>query len=217
MTDDTEGDGAADAGTNAPDTTAPETKAPETKAPQTKAPSGPPQINISHQYVKDISFESPNSPQSLMPGQKMPNIEVNFDVQARPASDGRFEISLRITADATNVDLGAKVFVVEVVYAGMFALQNIPEEHVHATCLIECPRLLFPYARRVVSDLTRDGGFPPLMLDPIDFSDIYRHNMERQQAEAQSDGPSNGGNGNGDGDASSSGPGNGSGGDGGDA
>ncbi|MFP6757968.1 MAG: protein-export chaperone SecB, partial [Alphaproteobacteria bacterium] len=106
----------------------------------------------------------------------------------------RFEVSLRITADATNVDSGAKMFVVEVVYAGMFALQNIPEEHVHATCLIECPRLLFPYARRVVSDLTRDGGFPPLMLEPIDFVALYRQS-EKAREEAESAPTNGGGNG----------------------
>jgi preprotein translocase subunit SecB len=144
-----------------------------------------PQIQITQQYVKDLSFESPNAPATLAPGQTRPQIEVNFDVQARPLESNVYEISLRITADATNVESSAKMFVAEVVYCGLFTLRNIPAEHVHPTCLIECPRLLFPFARRVMADLTRDGGFPPLMLDPIDFGELYRHHARQQQADAE--------------------------------
>ena len=140
-------------------------------------------MTITGQYLKDLSFESPNVPASLVAGLPMPTIDVNVDVQAKPMGDGRFEVVLRITANASR-DSGP-VFVAEVLYAGLFAFQNMKQEALHAACLIECPRLLFPYARRVVSDITRDGGFPPLLLDPIDFSDLYRQHMEKAQATQQ--------------------------------
>lgn len=149
------------------------------KIPKTEQTGGQPHIGITHQYVKDISFESPNAPQTLMGNREMPRIDVNVDVQARVAVEGQFEVSIRITADAKEND--SSIFVVEVIYAGLFVLQNIPEDQVQAVCLIECPRILFPYARRVVSDLTRDGGFPPLLLDPIDFAELYRHHVAQQQ------------------------------------
>ena len=142
-----------------------------------------PQMTISGQYLKDLSFESPNVPASLVAGLAMPTIDVNVDVQAKPMGDGRFEVVLRITANASR-DSGP-VFVAEVLYAGLFAFQNMNQEALHAACLIECPRLLFPYARRVVSDITRDGGFPPLLLDPIDFADLYRQHREKAQATQQ--------------------------------
>ena len=146
---------------------------------QSTTEPGQPHIGITHQYVKDISFENPNAPESLLSSQELPRIEVNVDVNAKAATDSRFEVSLRITAGAKQDD--TTIFVVEVIYAGLFVLQNIPPDQVQAVCLIECPRLLFPYARRVVSDLTRDGGFPPLLLDPIDFAELFRHHMAQQQ------------------------------------
>ncbi len=157
------------------------------------AAAGQPHIGITHQYVKDLSFENPNAPESLLSGQELPRIEVNVDVNARAAQDSRFEVSLRVTASAKQDD--ATIFLVEVIYAGLFVLQNIPQDQIQAVCLIECPRLLFPYARRVVSDLTRDGGFPPLLLDPIDFAELFRHHMaQQQQASAAGDKPAADGN-----------------------
>ena len=153
-----------------------------------------PHIGITLQYVKDISFENPNAPESLLSGKELPRIEVNVDVQARAAQDSQFEVSLRVTANAQQD--GAAIFVVEVIYAGLFVLQNVPPDQIQAVCLIECPRLLFPYARRIVSDLTRDGGFPPLLLDPIDFAELFRHHMAQQQeAQAAAEKPAEGGNG----------------------
>lgn len=158
-----------------------------------EAATGQPHIGITHQYVKDISFENPNAPESLLSGQELPRIEVNVDVQARSAQDSRFEVSLRVTANAKQDD--AAIFVVEVIYAGLFTLQNIPQDQIQAVCLIECPRLLFPYARRIVSDLTRDGGFPPLLLDPIDFAELFRHHMAQQQQAQAAEKPAENGNG----------------------
>lgn len=146
--------------------------------------AGAPGIVVNVQYVKDLSFENPNAPQSLAATQTRPQIEVNVDVQARGAAPNVFEVALRITATAKQGETVA--FVVELLYAGVFTLQNIPQEQLELVLLIECPRLLFPFARRVIADATRDGGFPPLMMEPIDFVQLYqRHRMAAQQPVAQ--------------------------------
>ena len=147
------------------------------------ANTGRPQMSITAQYLKDLSFENPAAPGSLAAGLAAPKIEVNVDVQAKPMGEDRFEVVLRITATASRDSAG--VFVAEVLYAGLFGFQNMGQDALHAACLIECPRILFPYARRIVSDVTRDGGFPPLFLDPIVFAGLYRQHVERAQAEKQ--------------------------------
>ncbi len=141
---------------------------------EAEAPEGPadvPQIQIRAQYVKDLSFENPNAPQSLG-GEEAPRIEVAVDVGAQALGDDHYEVELRITANADRG--GEKVFVVEVQYAGIFQLAAAPQEVLEPLCLIECPRFLFPFARQIVADATRDGGFPPLMLEPIDFVQLYQ-------------------------------------------
>lgn len=139
-----------------------------------------PQISIAAQYVKDVSFESPGAPNSLRPSEDKPNIGVSVDVKAQNLGNNGYEISLRIGATAkrgtgTNEQV---VFITEVEYAGVFIVNNIPPEELQPALLIFCPGLLFPYARRIVSDLTRDGGFPSLMLDPIDFARLYQQRVE---------------------------------------
>jgi preprotein translocase subunit SecB len=141
-------------------------------------PGGTPQIQVLAQYVKDLSFENPAAPMSLQPGQK-PALEVGVDVQARGLGVDQYEVLIRVRADAKAAS--QTVFVCELSFAGVFLLKGIPQENVQPLLLIECPRLLFPFARRVVADVTRDGGFPPLMLDPIDFAALYRMQMARQQ------------------------------------
>ena len=136
-----------------------------------------PQIQVLAQYVKDLSFENPAAPVSLQ-GQK-PALEVGVDVQARGLGVDQFEVMIRVRADAKAAT--QTVFVCELTFAGVFLLRGIPQDNVQAVLLIECPRLLFPFARRVVADVTRDGGFPPLLLDPIDFAALYRMQMARQQ------------------------------------
>jgi preprotein translocase subunit SecB len=106
-----------------------------------------------------------------------PKIEVNVAVNAKRAGDAVFEAELKITAKATSED-GNNAFVVELLYAGLFGLTNVPEEALEPFLIIEAPRILFPFARRIIADATRDGGFPPLMLDPIDFASLY---MAQQQ------------------------------------
>ena len=129
-----------------------------------------PQVAIITQYVKDLSFENPNAPGRLQV-QSQPRIDVNVGVNARKAADDVYEVELKISAKA-EVDAGA-AFMVELLYAGLFGLKNVPEEAIEPFCIIEGPRILFPFARRIIADAVRDGGFPPLMLDPIDFSALY--------------------------------------------
>ena len=137
-----------------------------------------PQVGILTQYVKDLSFENPGAPQTLqMEGQ--PRIEINVNVNARRAGDDVYEVEIKIDARAHNEDTA--VFVVELLYAGLFALRNVPEEALEPFLVVEAPRLLFPFARRIIADATRDGGFPPLLLEPIDFGALY---MAQQNAKA---------------------------------
>ncbi|MBF0251556.1 MAG: protein-export chaperone SecB [Alphaproteobacteria bacterium] len=146
-----------------------------------------PALIINGQYVKDLSFESPNSPHILGDLQqgKQPDVNVNVDVQANKIEGGPsqnlFEVILEMRAEL-KVE-GKTGFLVELKYAGAFTI-NVPEEHLGAMLLVECPRLLFPYARNIISDTTRDGGFVPLQLQPIDFAGMYRANLE-QQAKTQ--------------------------------
>jgi len=148
---------------------------------EVKISSENPHVQVHAQYVKDLSFENPDAPKSLTNQTKPPNIEVSVDVGARNLTASQFEVELRITADASNGD--AKAFVVEVLYAGVFTLQNVAQERLKQVCLIECPRLLFPFARRIVADATRDGGFPPLLLEPIDFASLYLQSVEADTPE----------------------------------
>ena len=129
-----------------------------------------PQVAIITQYVKDLSFENPNAPASLQV-QGQPRIDVNVGVNARKAADDVYEVELKISAKA-DTDSGA-AFMVELLYAGLFGLKNVPDEAIEPFCIIEGPRILFPFARRIIADAVRDGGFPPLLLDPIDFGALY--------------------------------------------
>ena len=148
-------------------------------------PAGQPQqapITVNAQYLKDFSFENPNAPQSL--GQAAaPQIEVGVNVGTRNLAQGVFEVTLALNATAKR---GAEtVFIAELSYAGVFTLQGIPEEHVRPVLLIECPRLLFPFARNILADATRDGGYPPLLLQPVDFVDLYRRQVENAGGTAE--------------------------------
>lgn len=147
------------------------------------------QVGVIAQYIKDLSFENPNAPQTLQKlSEARPQIDVGVNVAARPLADDRYEVDLKITAKATQDDQPA--FVVELLYSGLFAAVNLPQDALQPFLLIECPRILFPFARRIVADATRDGGFPPLLLEPIDFASLYRQHLDQAQAEA-SDTPAN--------------------------
>jgi preprotein translocase subunit SecB len=141
-----------------------------------------PAMRILGQYLKDFSFENPNAPQSLTPQQKQPDINISVNVNARNLGPNDFEVELHLDAKASGDD--KTIFAAELLYAGIFRLEGFPQNLLHAAVLIECPRMLFPFARQIMADATRNGGFPPLMLDPIDFAAMYQQRM-RQQAEAQ--------------------------------
>jgi preprotein translocase subunit SecB len=145
-------------------------------------PEAPQNFIVKGQYIKDLSFENPHAPQSLIASGNKPSIDVNVDLKAQKLQDDIYEMTLHIAAKA-SAD-GNTLFLVDLAYAGIFQLTNIPAERVETMILIDCPFVLFPFARRVISDVTRDGGFPPLMLDPIDFQALYMHNSGRQAAAA---------------------------------
>lgn len=136
-----------------------------------------PSFTVKGQYIKDLSFESPHAPHSLMASGDKPAIDVNVDLKGEKLQDNFYEMVLHLSARA-SVENGT-LFLVDLAYAGMFELVNIPLEKVEPLLWIECPFVLFPFARRVVADVTRDGGFPPLMLDPIDFHALYLQNKSR--------------------------------------
>ena len=142
----------------------------------------PPQLNVLAQYTKDLSFENPNAPGSLAPQAQPPQINIQINVGANNLSESEFEVTLKIEGKAENA--GKMIFSFELAYAGVFRIMNVPKENLHPLIMIECPRLLFPFAREIIATAVRDGGFPPLMLDPVDFVGLYRQNIERQTATA---------------------------------
>ncbi|MGH6899549.1 MAG: protein-export chaperone SecB [Geminicoccaceae bacterium] len=154
----------------------------QTPGDQTNAP----RLLIQSQYVKDLSFENPRAPASLQPGQARPEIQIRVDVRARQLEAERYEVSLQLHVEAKAE--GDTAFMVELTYGGVFGLLSIPQESLQPLLLIECPRLLFPFARRVVADATRDGGFPPLLIDPIDFVTIYRRRQQQARTAPQAEG-----------------------------
>jgi preprotein translocase subunit SecB len=140
----------------------------------------PPQLNVLAQYTKDLSFENPNAPGSLAPQAQPPQINIQINVGANNLAENEFEVSLSVEGKAEAA--GKLMFSFDLVYAGVFRIVNVPPENLHPLVMIECPRLLFPFAREIIATSVRDGGFPPLMLDPVDFVSLYRQNMERQVA-----------------------------------
>ena len=146
-------------------------------------PGQQPSLKILGQYLKDLSFENPNAPLSLAPQQQQPDINISVNVNARNLGPVDFEVELHLDAKATAD--GKVIFAADLLYAGMFRLENFPANLLHPAVLIECPRMLFPFARQILADATRNGGFPPLMLDPIDFTVMYQRRLQQQQATAQ--------------------------------
>ena len=140
----------------------------------------PPQLNVLAQYTKDLSFENPNAPGSLAPQPQPPQINIQINVGANSIAEHDFEVTLTVEGKAENA--GKMIFSFELVYGGVFRLLNIPQENLSPMLLIECPRLLFPFAREIIATAVRDGGFPPLMLDPVDFVTLYRQRLAQAQA-----------------------------------
>jgi len=149
----------------------------------TMSPSGPQQLILNAQYIKDLSFENPRAPQSLVQQTSQPEVEINVDVKASNLGPEVFEVILTINATARAQ--GETVFLVELAYGSVVTVKNATAELLPALVLVETPRIVFPFARSVIANATRDGGFPPLMINPIDFAELLR----RQQAGAQTLGP----------------------------
>src|SRR5947209_4276610 len=138
-----------------------------------------PQLSVLGQYIKDFSFENPNAPRSLAPSETQPaiNIQINVGVGQLAATD--YEVSLKLEGKAEGA--GSVLFAFDLTFAGVFRIQNVPQENVHPVVMIECPRLLFPFAREIIATSVRGGGFPPLLLDPVDFVALYQQRMAQMQ------------------------------------
>jgi preprotein translocase subunit SecB len=164
--------------------------------------AGAPMMLVNAQYVKDLSFENPNAPASLSQQTSEPNVQIAIDVNADQIADKSFEVSLTLRAEGTSGT--DPLFIVEIVYAGVFTLGEVPDEYVPPMLYIEAPRQLFPFARAIIADAVRDGGFPPLLVQPVDFMSMYQQRVAQVQADAgegEGDAPAADGDANGGGDA----------------
>lgn len=146
-----------------------------------------PSLNVLAQFIKDFSFENPNAPRSLVSQGQAPQISVQINVNGKPMSETDFEVELTISGKAEQQL--AVLFSFDLNYGGVFRVQNVPTENVHPIVLIECPRLLFPFARQIIADAVRNGGFPPLLLEPVDFAALYRQRIAELQAPAPAAAP----------------------------
>ena len=146
-------------------------------------------LAINGQYIKDLSFEAPNTPGVFNLLQtEIPNIQVDIDVQGEGKSDNLFEVVLKVRAEANVKNEG--VYICELSYAGLFSI-NVPQEHLGPVLMIECPLILFPFLRRVIADVTGDGGFAPLMLSPVDFAALYQQRVKQAQDEQSNEDAAN--------------------------
>lgn len=152
----------------------------EDNAPLANGEDTAPAIGLISQYVKDLSFENPSAP-AVYQWQAAPNVEVQFNIGAQAVGDNVYEVVLKIDVSSTS-DEGT-MFVVDLSYAGLFGVRNVPEDQLQPFFLAEAPRILFPFARRVVADAVRDGGFAPLLLEPIDFHGLFLQQAAQMQAE----------------------------------
>jgi preprotein translocase subunit SecB len=139
-----------------------------------------PQIAVLAQYVKDFSFENPNAPRSMAPSTQQPAVNIQINVDAAPMSQTDFEVTLRLEGKAESQ--GMLLYGFELVFCGAFRIVNVPPDSLQPFVMIECPRLLFPFAREIIATVVRNGGFAPLLLNPIDFVDLYRQRMAAAQA-----------------------------------
>ena len=149
-------------------------------------------VNI--QFIKDLSFEVPGAPAIFTTLRTAPRVDINLDVQARRVAEGQevFEVTLQIRAEAHDPNAPAgesRVFLAELAYAGVFTLNGLPAETVEPVLLVECPRVLFPFARNILADITRDGGFPPVLVQPIDFLQLWQNRRAQGAAPGQAPGP----------------------------
>jgi preprotein translocase subunit SecB len=145
-----------------------------------QAQPGQAQLGVFGQYIKDFSFENPNAPRSLQPTQTQPAINIQINVSVQKMAETDFEVTLTLEGKAENS--GTVLFAFDLTFAGVFRIQNVPPEALQPLIMIECPRLLFPFAREIVATTVRNGGFPPLLLDPVDFVSLYQQRLAQGQA-----------------------------------
>jgi len=152
------------------------------------APEAPPQIKMSvlAQFVRDMSFENMVAQKGLTGGEVQPDIQVavSLDARKRP-TEHQFEVITKFRVTSKNKKNDDTLFLLELEYGGIFHVEGVPDDQLHPFLLIECPRLLFPFVRRIISDVTRDGGFPPLNVDTVDFLALYRQELARRAAEKE--------------------------------
>lgn len=146
------------------------------------SPADGPQMFVSVQYVKDLSFENPRAPQSLIQPASQPEVAINVDVKARNLNAEAYEVELTINVNANAQ--GEPVFLVELAYAAVVTVRNAPEAMLATLVLVEAPRMVFPFARAIIANATRDGGFPPLLINPIDFAELLRRQQSPEQTAA---------------------------------
>jgi len=154
--------------------------APGIVPPTAQQPAGQQQLIVNAQYIKDLSFENPRAPHSLGQPNAAPAVEINVDVKAQNISPDTYEVVLTINAGAKVG--GDTLFLIELAYGAVVTARNLTQEMLPAALLVETPRLMFPFARNIVADATRDGGFPPLMINPIDFTELLRRNQSAPPA-----------------------------------
>jgi preprotein translocase subunit SecB len=153
--------------------------------PEVAAQTTPPpvQVKIAAQYIKDLSFENPNIEKLIKEPGDQPNLQLAINVSAKSVGPSLYESSIDFNAQATNKH--GEIYQLELVYAGLFNIQNIPEQALEPFLLVNCSSILFPFVRRLVADLTREGGFPPLLLDPFDFAALYMRRQQELRAQAE--------------------------------
>ncbi len=149
-----------------------------------------PSLNALAQFMKDFSFENPNAPQSLAPQQQQPQISIQVNVNAKQLGETDYEVELKLEGSAKTEN--STLFAFDLTFCGVFRVQNIPQEQLHPVIMIECPRLLFPFARQIVAEAVRNGGFPPLYIDPIDFVALYRQRVAEAQKQNEQAAPQGG-------------------------
>ncbi len=142
-----------------------------------------PRLQVLGQYIKDLSFEN-IAAQKAAQANEQPDIQVqvNLDAKKRQNAENQYEVAIKLKIEAKTKTSSEMIFVIELDYAGIFLIENVPDEQMHPFLLIECPRMIFPFVRRIVSDVSRDGGFPPLNLETIDFIALYRQELARRAA-----------------------------------
>ena len=146
-----------------------------------------PTMSVLAQYIRDMSFENILA-QKGVGGEVAPDVQVGVNLDAKKrGTEGQYELVIKLQVDSKSKESKDQLFLLEIEYGGIFQVSGVPEDQLHPYLLIECPRMLFPFLRRIVSDITRDGGFPPLNLETIDFLSLYKNEIERRRAQAEKD------------------------------